>query len=137
MLGPSKMVALNMIDRSCQIADTLQVPIDTKMLYVRWAKYHGNMYRPGLVVCLKVLNEMPVFHKIHHVVLHADRLLLFTFALKTVCLDAHFHAFKVVCTADGPNVLDVKQLWCYKAFDMQMSYCNDNLSLFIVPYCFL
>ena len=133
VLGPSKMVAINTMDRGREIANTLQVPIDTKVLDVKWAKHLGNMYRPGLVVCLKVLNDMPVFHKIHRVVLNADRLLLFTFALKTVCLDAHFHAFKVVCTADGPHIVDVKELLCYKAFDLQMSYSNDDLSSFIVP----
>ena len=37
-----------------------------------------------LVVCLKVLNEMPVFHKIHRVVLKDERLLLCTFALRTL-----------------------------------------------------
>ena len=56
--------------------------------------------------CLsEVLNEMPVFHKIHRGFLNADRLLLFTFALKTV---------KTV-------VLQI-------AFDLQMSYSNDDLS---------
>ena len=94
------------------------------------------MYRPGLVVCPKVFSEMPVFQKMHCVVLKEDRLLLSTFALQTVCLDEHFQAFKVVCTADGPHVV-VKELLCYKAFDMQMSYSNDNSSSFVVPYCFL
>ena len=131
------MVALNMMDRGCEIAEALQVSIDTKGLDVRWAKHHGNMYRPGLVVCLKVLNEMPVFHKIHRVVLKDERLLLCTFALQTLCIDEHFYAFKVVCTAEGPHVVDVKELFCYKAFDMQMSYSNEDSSLFIVPYCFL
>ena len=88
------------------------------------------MYRPDLVVCLKVLNDMPVFHKIH-------RDVLFTFALKTLGLDGHLHAFNVMCTTDGPYVVDVKELMCHKAFDLQMSYCNEDLSSFIVPYCFL
>lgn len=52
-----------MMERGCEIAEALQVAIATKVLDVRWAKHLGNMYRPGFVVCLKVLNEMPVFTK--------------------------------------------------------------------------
>lgn len=137
MIGPAKMLFLNVMDWGCEIAETLQVLIDTKVLHARWAKHHGNMYRPGLVVCVKVHCEMPVFHKIHHVVVKNEKLLLFTFALQTVCLHEQFNAFKVLCTTDGPHVFDVKELFFYKAFDIQMSYSHDDSSLFIVPYCFL
>lgn len=84
MIGPGKMLSLNVMDWGCEKAETLRVPIDTKVLNVRWAKHHGNMYRSGLAVCLKVHCEMPVFHKIHHVVVKDERLLLVTFALQTM-----------------------------------------------------
>lgn len=137
MVGPGTMLSLNRMDWGSEIAETLQVPTDTKVLNVRWAKHHGNMYRKGLVVCLKVHCEMPVFHKIYQVVVKDERLLLVTFALRTICVDEHFNAFKVVCTTDGPHVVDVKELFYYKAFDIQMSYSCGDSSLFIVPYYFL
>lgn len=135
IFGPSKMLSLHVIEWGCEITETLQIPIDTKVLNARWAKHHGNMYRSSLVVCVKVQSEIPVFHKIHHVIVHDERLLLVTFVLQTMCLDEHFNAFKVVY--NRPHVVDVKELFCYKAFDIQMSYSCDDASLFIVPYCFL
>ena len=137
VLGPSKMSALSVMDRGCEIADTLQVPIDTMVLDVKWAKHNGNLYCPGLVVCLKVLNDMPVFYKIQRVVVNDEKLLLITFSLQTLCLDEHLYAYKVVCTTDGSHVIFVKDLFCYKAFDVQMSYSDNDSSSFIVPYCFL
>ena len=82
IFGPSKMLSLHVIEWGCEIAETLQIPIDNKVLKARWAKHHGNMYRSSLVVCVKVQSEMPVFHKIHHVIVHG-RLLLVTFVLST------------------------------------------------------
>ena len=52
MISPGKMLSLNLINWGCEIAETLQVPIDTKVLNVRWAKPHMN--RPNLVVGHKV-----------------------------------------------------------------------------------
>lgn len=121
-----------MMDRGCEIAEALQVAIDTKVLDVRPAKHHGNMYSPGSVVCLKVLNEMPVFH----VVLKDERLLLFTFALQTVFMDDHFYAFKLVCTADGPHVVDVKELLRYRHAIFRCQ-SNDDSNSCIIPCCFL
>ena len=48
-----------------------------------------------------------------------------------------FMPFKVVCTSDGPHVVDAKELFCDKAFYKHMSYSCDDSCLFIVPYCFL
>lgn len=137
VLGPSEMLPLNAMDFGSEAAVLLQVPSCTNVLNVKWAKYHGNMYRPGLVVCYAVHFEMPVFHKIHKIFVTDERLLFVTFALKCICLDEHLHAFKVVCTQDGPNVVDVKDLYTYKAYDKQMSYSCDNSDLFIIPYCLL
>lgn len=126
MIGPGKMLSLNMVDWGCKMAEILQVPIDTMVLNVKWAKHHGNMYR---LVCLKVIVRCQFFRK-------STMLLLFTFALQTIYIDEHFNAYRVGCTTEGSYVVDVKELFCLKAFDIQMSYSYDS-SLFIVPYCFL
>ena len=51
------------------------------------------------------------------------------YALQTICPDEHFNAFKVVRTTDGLHVIDVKELFYYKAFDIQLSYsCGGDSS---------
>lgn len=135
--GPGKMLALQAMDWGYEMAEVLQVPVETNVLTVRWAKHSGIVYRSGLVVCVTVHCEMPVFHKIHHVVVQDGRLLLVTFALQTLCLEEHFNAFKIVCTKIGPHVINVRDLLCHKAFDVQTSYATNSSDVFIVPYHFL
>lgn len=103
---------------------------------VRWAKHSGIVYRSGLVVCVKV-HCVPVFHKIHNIVVQDGRLLLVTFVLQTLCLEERFNAFKIVCTKIGPHVINVNDLVCHKAFDVQTLYCSNNSDVFIVSYHFL
>lgn len=91
----------------------------------------------GLVVCVRVHCEMPVFQRTDHVIVKYGKLLLVTFALKTICLAEHFSAFKVVCTNVGSHILDVKELFSHKTFDIQTSYGSDSSDMFIVPYHFL
>lgn len=67
------------MDWGYEMAEVLQVPVETKVLTVRWAKRSGIVYRSGLVVCVTVHCEMPVFHRIHYVV-QDGKLLLVTFA---------------------------------------------------------
>lgn len=59
-IGPGQMMPLNALDWGCEIAETLQLPINTRVLNVKWAKHHGHVYRAGLVVCKEVDCEMPV-----------------------------------------------------------------------------
>ena len=127
------MLSLQVMKWGYEMAETLQVPVDTKVLNVRWAKHNGTVYRPGLVVCVRVHCEMPVFQGIHHVVVKDGKFLLVTFALQTICLDEHLNAFKVLCTEVGPHVVDVKELFCHNALEIQTSYGSDNSNLFIVP----
>lgn len=125
---------LQAMDWGYEMAEVLQVPVETKVLTVRWAKRSGIGL--GLVVCVTVHCEMPVFHRIHYVV-QDGKLLLVTFAWQTLCLAEHFNAFKVVCTKIGPHIIDVTELLCHKVLDVQTSYGSDNSEMFIVPYHFL
>ena len=122
--GPVKILSFQVMEWGYEMTEMLQVPVDTKVLNVRWAKPNGTVYRPGLVVCVRVHCEMPAFQRIHHVVVKDGKLLLVTFALQTICLD-------VVCTRVGAHVA-----FCHKAFDIQTSYISVNSNLFI-PYHFL
>ena len=54
-------VSLNMVKGGCEIAMAMQVPSSTQVLKVHWAKYHGYVYRPHLVICGKIESEIPQF----------------------------------------------------------------------------
>ena len=86
------------------------------------------MYCADLVVRVKVHPEMPVFHRIHHVVVKDETLFFVTFALQTVCLNEHFNAFQVLYTRDRPHVVFVNDLFCHKVFDLQVSYSHNDSS---------
>lgn len=88
-------------------------------------------------VCAKIDFEMPVFHEIQHVIMKEEHMLLVTYIMDTLCLVEHVNAYKVVRAAKRPNVFVIKELFYHKAFDIQMSYCSNDSSFFIVPYCFL
>lgn len=135
--GPGKMLSLQVMEWGYEMAEMLQVPVDTKVLNVRWAKHSGTVYRPGLVVCVRVHCEMPVFQRIHHVVVKDGKLLLVTLSLQTICLDEHFNAFKVVCTKVGPHVVDVKELFVIKhlIYRHHMVVIIQICSLFHTIFC--
>ena len=82
--GPGKMLSLQVMKWVYEMAEMLQVPVDTKVLNVRWAKDNGTVYCPRLVVCVRVHCEMPVFQRIHHVVVKDGKLLLVTLSLHTI-----------------------------------------------------
>lgn len=106
------------MDRGYEIAETLQVSVDTKALPVRWAKHNGTVYRSALVVCVRGHCEMVVFQRIHHVA-KDGKLLLVTLMCPKIFLDEHFSAFKVLCTKVRPHVVDVKELFSHKTFDIE------------------
>ena len=81
MICPGKMLSLNLINWGCEIAETLQVPIDTKVLNVRWAKPHMN--RLNVVVGHKV--QCAVSFSQNLSCCFDERLLLVTYALQTIC----------------------------------------------------
>ena len=105
------------------MAETLQVPIDTMVL-------NGPNTMEICIVQLFVLKSMPdaSFRKSAILLLKMGLLLPYK-----QCLDEH----RVGCTTEGPYVVDVKELFYHKAFEIQMSYSCDDSSLFIVPYGFL
>jgi len=94
------MLPLNALDLGCEVAGTLQLPTDTEVFKVRWAKHHRNMYHADSVVCVKVHCDRPVFH---HVVVKDDTLFFVTFALQTVserafyCISSFVHKRRTSC----------------------------------------
>ena len=129
------MVPLNRLESYTEIAVKLNVPVWTTIYNVKWIKSFGNLYRPGLAVCIGVENEMPVFHVIQNIVVRDECVLFITTAMKTLYLEEHVHAFKVMHTTDAPIVLEFKDLLHHKCFDILMS-CGLDSDLFYNPFFF-
>lgn len=136
-IGPGKMVSLNMVKGGSGIAMEIQVPSSTQVMKVSWAKYHGFVYRPHLVICGKVESEIPLFYEIDSVLIVHERLLLLTVPLITVAFREHFHAFEVSKSKHDFSFFYVDSLCYHRPFDIQRSYGTDDTALLVVPYCFL
>lgn len=114
------------------------LPACTNVMHVRWVKYQGCMFRPGLIICGKVELEMPQFYQISSLIIKDDIVLLVTFLIDAVCFINIFYAYRVVKTGKGPIIFFFfKDLECYRPFDMQVSNGIDNTNMYIVPYCLL
>lgn len=108
------------------------------MLSVKWVKQHGTEYRPGLIVCVEVADEIPVFYKIKNIIVKDKQVILTGSGTETICFDEHYHALKVLLRPfQALKVFDVQQLLYFKPMDVQMADGPTNSSLFIVPYCHL
>ena len=135
-MGPGKIKPLNEMEVGTKVSENLKVPVWTKVIDVKWVKCNGNVFRPGLAICVKVENELPVFHVIQKIVIKDEQVIFITTALETICLNEHVHAYKVLHTTEAPFVLDIKGIFYHRIFDILMSYGGDT-DLFIVPYCFM
>lgn len=87
---------------------------------------------PGLVVCLEINEELPVFCKISTIVVKDEQVVLIGSGVETICFDKHFFAFKVLYKpSQAPKVFSIQGLLYFK----QMAYGSTDVSLFVVPYC--
>lgn len=125
--GPLKSAALD----KDEVADLHDVdPKD--LFFVNWVKISGTEYRPGLIVCTEVNDEMPVFCKISKILLVKSDIYFVTDKLTVDCFSEHFHAYEVY-EANERNVVKADRLVVYKPFDLQMAYHTSDL--YIVPTC--
>ncbi|XP_023817614.1 uncharacterized protein LOC111948487 isoform X1 [Oryzias latipes] len=138
MVGPGKMFWLQDLKEGPEIADKLNTAISTNVLSVKWVKHNGTEYKPGLIVCVEVANEMPVFYKIHTIFVKDEQVVLALSGVETVCFDEHYHAFKILLKPfQIVTVLNIQDLFYYKPMDVQMTYGPSDTSMYVVPYCHL
>ncbi|KAL6469077.1 hypothetical protein MHYP_G00226010 [Metynnis hypsauchen] len=135
IFGPGKEISLSDFTAGKEIALKLNVLLNTRVLSVKWVKHHGDEYRPDLVVCTDVVQEMPVFKKIDCIIVKDQQVFLVVAVLETLCFNEHFHAFQVAFLKKEFSVIDVKELVYHRPFDLQMTYKMDDYSQFVVPYC--
>jgi len=79
-----------------EIAAKLDTAVSNSILSVKWVKHFGSEYRPGLVVCVEVANEMPLFCKIKTVFVRDGKVILIGSSVETICFDEYYHAFKIL-----------------------------------------
>lgn len=126
-IGPGKMVSLDMVKGGSGIAIAMQLPNRVQVMKVNWAKQNGIVYRPHLVICGKVVSEMPVFYQIESVLIIHEKLVLLILPLCTVAFQEHFHAYELTRTKQDLVVFHVDSLHYPRPFDIQLSYgVNDN-----------
>lgn len=88
--GPLKSAGLDKDD----VADFHDVdPKD--LFFVNWVKISGTEYRPGLIVCTEMKDEMPVFRKISKIFLAKSEIYFVTDKFTVDCFSEHFHAYEV------------------------------------------
>jgi hypothetical protein len=134
-IGPGKMLQISDLQEGPEIAAKLNVDTCANVLLVKRVKHYGS-YRPGLVVCLEINEELPVFSKISTIVVKDEQVVLIGSSVETICFDEHFHAFKVLYKpSQAPKVFNVQELLYFKPMDVQMAYGSTDVSLFVVPYC--
>lgn len=135
-IGPGKMLQLTEVERGPEIAARLNVDTSTNVLLVKRVKHYGSEYRTGLVVCLEMCEELPVFCKISAIVIKDEQVVFTGTVGETICFDEHYYAFKIVCKpSQALKVFSAQELIYFKPMDVQMAYGPEDLSLFVVPYC--
>lgn len=136
--GPGKSVALSDLSGCVEISNKLTVPTNIAVLSVKWLKYYGTEYRPGLLVCVTVVNEMPVFCKLNSIIVKDDNVVLCGTDVETICFDEHYQAFEIeIKPTQTLKIFNIEELLYFKPVDVQMSYGSDNSSTYVVPYCHL
>lgn len=137
-VGPGKMSQLEELKEGADLAAKLNTALSTNVLTVKWVKHYGTEYRPGLIVCVEVAEEMPIFCKIRTIIVKDEQVILIGSGVETICFDEHYNAFRILLKPlQAIKVLNVHDLIYFKPLDIQMAYGPTDASLFLVPYCHL
>lgn len=108
------------------------------MFCLKWVKHYGTEYRPSLIVCFEVADEMPVFCKIRTIIVKDEQVVLTGSGIETICFDEQYHAFKILFKPlQALKLLNIQELLYYKPMDVQIAYGPTDSFLFIVPHCHL
>ncbi len=105
------------------------------VLHTVWVRCSGIEYRCGSVVCIDVVDEMPLFCKVVVIILRKEEIHFLLMQMEAV-FNEHLHAFQV---EDLDHFCIVKQheLQHPKPFDLQMSYDSDSFLYVVTDCCIL
>ncbi len=138
MVSPGKMSQLKDLKEGPEVAAKLNTAIFTNVLSVKWVKHYGTEYRPGLIVCVEVADEMPVFYKIQTIIVKDEQVILAGSGVENIRFDEHYHAFRILLKPfQTVKVFNIQDLFYFKPLDVQMAHGPTDTSFFIVLYCHL
>ena len=112
------------------ISEHFQLDLSSEVSVTPWVKCQGIEYRTGLVVCLDLMDEIPVFGQIVCIFLMRAEIHFFVLDMESVFVE-HLHAFNVV-KQDSLSVIKPDALQFHKPFDLQMSASANDTLFYIV-----
>lgn len=97
-----------------------------------WVKIDGLDYKAGLVICVAMVDDEPVFCEISDILLVESHVYVLTNKLLTENFDEHYHAFQVQ-RSNEKFIVKMSDIKFQKPFDIQNSYRIADVSLYVVP----
>ena len=128
--GPVKTELLNDLEHGEIISDYLQLAVSTDVTVTPWVKWQGMEYRTGLVVCLDLMDEIPVFGQIDCIFLFRGDIYFLFFDMESIFVE-HVHAYHVV-KQDSLSLIKPDALQFHKPFDLQMSASGNDTCFYVV-----
>ncbi|XDV29589.1 hypothetical protein PO909_032692 [Leuciscus waleckii] len=132
--GPVSKELLSDLENGDFISEQLHIDLSSELTVTPWVKCHGTEYRSGLVVCLDLVDDAPVFGKIVNIFI-MDGIFFLASCMESEFVE-HLHAFSVFAQENSLVLKKPDELFYHKPFDLQMSYGNDSL-FYIVLDCYL
>lgn len=132
--GPVSNELLSDLEKCDFISEQLNIDLSSEVTITPWVKCHGTEYRKNLVVCLDLVEDVPVFGKIVQILIK-DGVYFLVSCMESEFVE-HLHAFRVFAQEHSLVLKKTEQLFYYKPFDLQMTYGNDS-SFYIVLDCYL
>lgn len=130
--GPMNFFSLNDCENGEDLARALQVTVQADIYSTRWVKLDGTEYRPGLVICTNIKNELPFFSKITNILVLGEKVYFLVDKLVTELFSEHYNAFRVVDGNEFDAVVPADDLKHYKPYDLQSAYGPD-VNVYVVP----
>lgn len=116
------------------VAEEVQVESDCEVDVTSWITCFGTEYRPGLLVCSDIEEDLPVFSQIKDIVAFNGEYFLLPENFETLSFAEHFHSFHVMQgNGDNVSMLKVNELRFFKPFDLQTTYGFDRYDQYVVP----
>lgn len=132
--GPTKTVTVGDLKNGDVISDSLHVGINCEIDVVSWITCYGTEYCPGLLVCSKVEDGIPVFSQINDIVMFSGKYFLAVNDFETLGFCEHLHSYNVMKGNEyDAFLLEVDELQFFKPFDLQAAYGVDTNDLYVVP----
>ena len=131
--GPVKTVKVYELKNGDMVADNLHIDMNCEVDAVSWVACYGTEYRPGLIVCSKIADGMPIFSKISDIIVFAGNYFLAVEHFETLGFDEHFHSYHVAKGNEfDASLLRVDQLQFFQPFDLQRTYGFERNDLYVV-----